>query len=202
MLEPGLDLIEGLKARYSEPQRHYHTWQHIEALLRHFDGIADALNNPTAVLWALYWHDAIYDPHAPDNEDKSAELMIDAARTELDVNSLELAEKIIRATKKHQIPEGLSPTDADDLALFLDVDLSILGADNAVFDGYECQIRDEYAFVPLELYRQARGGILKGFLNRERLYFTDHFHDLWETQARANLTRSIETLERGDSAHV
>ncbi len=202
MLEPTADLIEGLKIRYAEPQRHYHTWAHVEALLSHFDDVADALNDPTAVLWALYWHDAIYDPQAQDNEDKSADLLIEQAEEPLNPESLVRAERIIRATKQHQMPDGLSSNEADDLALFLDIDLSILGADAAVFDAYERHIRAEYAFVSAEVYCQARAAILRAFLNRDRLYFTDHFRNLWEEKSRANLNRSIETLERGDIAHV
>lgn len=202
MLEPGGALISGLKARYAEPQRHYHTWAHIEALLGHFDDIEKQLHDPTAVRWALYWHDAIYDPQAGDNEDKSADLLREQAPAELAAEQLERADCIIRATKSHQVPSGLTTEEASDLALFLDIDLSILGAPQAVFDRYETQIREEYEFVPADIYRQARGGILKGFLARERLYFSEHYYALWETTARENLQRSITRLERKDDAHV
>lgn len=202
MLEPGSALIEALKARYREPQRHYHTWAHIEALLGHFDDIQPHLHDPTAVRWALYWHDAIYDPRASDNEDQSADLLSAQAPPELSAAHLMRADRIIRATKSHQVPQGLSLKDASDLALFLDIDLSILAAPQPVFERYEAQIRAEYAFVPEDLYRQARSGILTGFLARDRLYFSDHYHALWERPARANLQRSITRLERKDDAHV
>jgi len=202
MLEPGRALISGLKARYAEPQRHYHTWAHIEALLGHFEDIQNQLHDPTAVRWALYWHDAIYDPQASDNEDKSADLLREEASPELAAEQLERADCIIRATKSHQLPAGLGAQDASDLSLFLDIDLSILGASRSVFDRYESQIREEYSFVPTDIYCQARGGILKGFLTRDRLYFSDHYHALWETTARENLQRSVARLERKDDAHV
>lgn len=202
MLEPAAALIEQLKTRYAEPQRHYHTWAHVEALRGHFDRVQDKFHDATGVLWALYWHDAIYDPQATDNEDKSADLMLAEAPPTLAEPSLKLAERVIRATQKHQVPRGLSDQDASDLALFLDIDLSILGAEEKIFDAYEAQIRAEYAFVPIDIYRQARAGILKGFLQRDRLYFSDHYHNLWETTARDNLRRSITRLDRKDDAHV
>jgi predicted metal-dependent HD superfamily phosphohydrolase len=202
MLEPSHSLIDGLKARYAEPQRHYHTWTHIEALLGHFDDVAAQWHDPTAVRWALYWHDAIYDPQAADNEDMSADLLIEQARSELETDSLRRAARIIRATKAHEMPDGLPEMEASDLACFLDIDLSILASPEPVFDRYEAQIRAEYAFVPVDIYRQARSGVLTRFLTRERLYFSDHFYKLWEVAARKNLRRSIARLERKDDAYV
>jgi predicted metal-dependent HD superfamily phosphohydrolase len=202
MLEPSAPLIEQLKSRYAEPQRHYHTWAHIDALRGHFDSVKDQFHDPTGVLWALYWHDAIYDPQAADNEQRSADLLLEEAPPEVGESRLKFAACIIRATQKHEIPSSLSVQDESDLALFLDIDLSILAANELVFDQYEAQIRAEYEFVPLDLYRQARAGILKGFLNRARLYFSDHYYNLWETRARDNLQRSITRLDRKDYANV
>jgi predicted metal-dependent HD superfamily phosphohydrolase len=62
-------LMEALRQRYYEPQRHYHTWAHVEALLGHYRRWVRSLNRPEPVLWALYWHDAIYDPQRKDNEE-------------------------------------------------------------------------------------------------------------------------------------
>lgn len=150
--------------------------------------------DPSAVLWALYWHDAVYDPQAGDNEDKSADLLNEIAKSELPEDSLQRADRIIRATKQHLIPNGLSQEEQTDLALFLDIDLSVLAAPRNIFDAYETQIRNEYEFVPEPIYVQARNAILKGFLNRERIYFTDHFRNQWDENARSNLHHSIEIL--------
>ena len=201
MRAPSPSLIDDLKRRYGEPQRHYHTWEHIEALLGHYQTMVDQLNDPIATLWALYWHDAIYDPQAGDNEDKSADLLQDMAPSELPEASRSRADAIIRATKQHLIPDGLSPEDQADIELFLDIDLSILAAPERVFDRYETQIRQEYEFVPEPIYVQARNGILKGFLNRDRLYFSEVFRDQWEDQARTNLKRSIENLDAREREH-
>lgn len=187
-------MLNDLKRRYGEAQRHYHTWDHVDALLGHLSPLQDRLNDPSAVLWALYWHDAIYDPTASDNEDASADLLKAMASGALPETSIRRADAIIRATKKHLVPHGLDPEDISDLELFLDIDLSILAAAPAIFDNYEVQIRNEYAFVPEPLYVQARCEILRGFLKRSRLYFSDVFHEKWEDRARANLNRSIETL--------
>lgn len=189
------ELIEGLKARYAEPQRHYHTWEHIEALKRHFDSLKAHWHWPEPVLWALYWHDAIYDPTRPDNEELSAQLLEEGGADHLGSNDLAFAAEIIRATAKHEVPEGLSDDDRADLALFLDIDLSILGAPEPVFDQYEVNVRKEYAFVPEEDFRTGRAKVLKSFADRPAIYFTEEGRSRWDAQARRNLARSLAQLE-------
>ncbi|NWH08844.1 MAG: hypothetical protein HXY22_09435 [Alphaproteobacteria bacterium] len=198
MAGPSLRLLEGLKRRYAEPHRAYHTWEHIEALLRHFRTYEFSLADPAAVLWAIYWHDAVYDPIAKDNEEKSASLLLSEAGNEAAKATLEKASIYIRATRYHQLPEELPADALSDCGLFLDLDLSILAAPSEVFDTYEAAIRREYAFVPEDRFRQGRGTILKDFLRRPRLYFSAAIPETWETLARANLRRSIAMLS-GDA---
>ncbi|MCZ4299265.1 hypothetical protein [Henriciella marina] len=185
------ELIEGLKARYAEPQRHYHTWDHIEALKRHFDSLDGHWHRPEPVLWALYWHDAIYDPTRPDNEELSAQLLEEEGAAHLGADDLAFATEIIRATAKHEVPEGLSDDNRADLSLFLDIDLSILGAPEPVFDQYEVNVRMEYAFVPEEDFRTGRAKVLKSFADRPAIYFTGEGQSRWDAQARRNLARSL-----------
>ena len=190
-------LIEALKARYAEPQRHYHTWAHIEALLGHFRHWESHFHRPEPVLWALYWHDAIYDPRASDNEERSAQLLEQEAIGHLPPDDIAFAAMIIRATAGHRVPEGLTGPDADDLALFLDLDLSSFALPEPAFERMQHDIRAEYDFVPDDRFRTARKAILKGFLDRERLYLTDLAHAEWDRAARANLARTIAGLESG-----
>ena len=190
-------LMDALRQRYGEPQRHYHTWTHVEALLGHYRRWVRYLNRPGPVLWALYWHDAVYDPQAKDNEEQSAQLLELEAEGHLSPHDIAFAAAIIRATATHTVPEELLPNDAADLALFLDIDLSILGAPQPVYDRYEQDIRAEYSFVPEDAFRTGRSAILKGFLARPRLYFTDLAHAEWDVAARANLARAVGALEQG-----
>jgi predicted metal-dependent HD superfamily phosphohydrolase len=188
-------LIDALRARYSEPQRYYHSWDHIEALLRHYRRWEAHFHRPVPVLWALYWHDAIYDPQAKDNEEQSAVLLEHDAQGHLPADDIAFAAAIVCATTAHKVPDGLSAEDAADTALFLDLDLSILGTPVQVYDRYETDIRKEYAFVPEVAFCAGRGAILKGFLARERLYLTDLAHAEWDAPARANLKRAIAALQ-------
>lgn len=188
-------MIDALQARYGEPARYYHSWLHIEALLRHYRRWEAHFHRPVPVLWALYWHDAIYDPLGKDNEDQSAVLLEREAQGHLPMEDIAFAAALIRATAAHKVPDGLSAEEAVDTALFLDLDLSILGAPVHVYDRYETDIRKEYAFVPEAAFRGGRGAILKGFLARDRLYLTDLAHAEWGMRARENLKRAITALE-------
>src|SRR5262245_59080574 len=58
--------------RYSESHRHSHTIRHIEECLNEFDAVRHLATQPVAVELAIWFHDAIYDTHASDNEEQSA----------------------------------------------------------------------------------------------------------------------------------
>ena len=55
-------------------------------------------------------------------------------------------------------------------------------------------IRQEYAWVPEEDYRQGRARILRGFLERPRIYRTAEMFERAEDRARQNLRRELESL--------
>lgn len=188
------EVLANLRNRYAQPHRHYHTWVHIEALLGWFGQRREHLHDPAAVELAVLFHDAVYDPTRSDNEAESARLLMDADLPGLDDAVRVRAVRMVEATARHEIPDGLEPADQSDMAEFLDMDLSILGARREVFDAYEQAIRREYAFVPEALYREARRGILQRFLERKRLYFSDWGREQFEAAARANLAASIAAL--------
>ena len=188
------DVLADLRNRYAEPQRRYHTWAHIEALLGWFALRRDHLHDPAAVQLAILFHDAVYDPARSDNEAQSAQLLRDADLPDVSDDARLRAVRMIEATAAHGLADNLDENDRSDMAEFLDMDLSILGAAPAVFDGYERAIRDEYAFVPEALFRAARRGILERFLERPTLYFSDWGHERFEARARSNIAASIAAL--------
>lgn len=187
-----------LMARYAEPQRHYHVWAHVEALLHWFDDRQADLNDPDAVFLAILFHDAIYDPTRADNEALSAALLMATPLPDFRPPSIDQARHMITATAGHRLPDSLSRQKEQDFSLFLDMDLSILGSTPQVFAAYDAAIAHEYAHVPSALYRTGRSAILRSFLERPRLYFSDWGHGLFETIARANLATTIRRLDAGD----
>jgi len=182
---------ERLTAAYSEPQRHYHTQQHIAECLAVFDQSRDLARQPVAVELALWFHDAVYDPKLSDNEEKSADLA-DQCLAESN-GSAELrasVHRLVMATKNH---EANGDPDAE---LVINIDLSILGQSEQRFLEYETQIRKEYAWVPAQVFSNKRAEILERFLARERIFTLKWFWSRYEQQARQNLRTSIQMLRR------
>jgi hypothetical protein len=66
--------LEGLLGRYAEPWRAHHTIAHIESSLDELDAARSACCDPDAIEAAIWYHDAVYDPKAHDNEIQSARL--------------------------------------------------------------------------------------------------------------------------------
>ena len=142
---------------------------------------------PAEVELALWFHDAIYDVRRSDNEEKSAEW----ARAELaghgaSAQPAAYVHALVMITRHSALPR------TQDEKVLVDIDLSILGADEARFAEYERQIRAEYSFVPEWLFKRKRRAILQSFLDRASIYSTDHFVATLEQKARANLRRAVD----------
>jgi hypothetical protein len=69
-----------LRQLYNEPTRHYHNNAHIEDLLGQLAQHHNAFDDPETVEAAIWFHDAIYDSTAKDNEAQSAALAADWLR--------------------------------------------------------------------------------------------------------------------------
>jgi len=180
-----------LQAHYSEPHRAYHNFAHIVACLHEFDFVRSLIQKPDAVEMALWFHDAIYDPKAGDNEERSAALFGTAARAaRLNHWFIRRVDALIRATQHKKRPS------LGDARFMVDLDLSILGKSPAKFSTYERQIRREYAWVPSRAYVAGRSAILQNFLSRKTIYATEFFRRRYEARARANLGRSLVQLSR------
>ncbi len=184
--------FEALAARFAEPHRHYHTAQHIGECLAHFDSARALCEHPAEVELAIWFHDAIYEPRAGDNEGKSAQwarrIMADSG---LDAQAQDRVHALIMATCHHAQPES------QDAGALVDIDLSILGANAVRFEEYEQQVRAEYHWVPAFLFHRKRREVLQGFFARPSIYSTMHFKNQLEKKARENLARALHKLDAG-----
>ena len=63
-----------LLAAYGDPARRYHDLHHLAEVLGHVDTLEAVATDPVAVRLAAWFHDAVYDPKALDNEERSAAL--------------------------------------------------------------------------------------------------------------------------------
>ena len=195
--EPLIDeeLKNELAALYQAADRHYHGLAHIEAMLALAAEYRHLLHDPEAVEAAIWFHDAIYDSRAKDNEAKSAELAEKRLAGRVGPHRLARVAAMISATATHQLPPFRDENALDDAALLLDMDLAILGAEPAVFDAYEKAVRLEYGWVEEPMWRAGRAAVLKSFLARPRIFNTQIFRDRFEARARENLDRSLRALQ-------
>lgn len=167
--------------RHSEPHRRYHNLAHVRDVLALVDG--------KAAFAATWFHDAVYDPAAADNEEASAKLATVALRElRFPMPTIDLVARMIRATAIHD-RSGL-PRQA---LLFLDADLAILGSDDERYRAYAKAIRDEHVAMSDTAFRRGRRTMLTRMLSRPRIYFTDALFDRFETLARKNLDWELST---------
>jgi predicted metal-dependent HD superfamily phosphohydrolase len=178
--------FHSLIGRYSEPHRHYHGLSHLVQIFAELDAVP--LYDP-CVEWAAWYHDAIYVPGAAHNESESASLahavMVELGQAQ--EASIRVCQFIL-ATRTHQTIENDRA-----LNLFLDADLSILGASPDAYLAYANAIREEHRQVPDRLFRLGRQKFLKNMLAREHLFLTPHFRHRHEQQARENLIQELNS---------
>ena len=179
--------VDDLAARYGEAHRRYHDLAHVSACVARFEEHRGQAARPAEVLAALLFHDAVYDPRRSDNEARSAAL----ARSALLGAPPEAVDRIaamIASTAGHVARA------ADDTALALDIDLSILGSPPEAYEAFERGIREEYEFVDDDAFRAGRVAILRDFLARPSIYLHPPLRDAFEVAARENLARAIAAL--------
>jgi predicted metal-dependent HD superfamily phosphohydrolase len=184
----GETLMNTLIAAYNEPQRKYHTEQHLRECLTLFNEHIKLAQEPAEIEMALWFHDAIYDVKATGskNEDQSADWAEDELRKAgVAPERISRIKDHILATKHSALPKGV------DQQLLVDIDLAILGAQPERFAEYEQQVRQEYRHVPGLIFNWKRKQILKEFLARSPIYVTPELRERFEEQARINLARVL-----------
>ncbi|MGY1498848.1 HD domain-containing protein [Streptomyces sp. QTS52] len=184
---------DNLLARYQEPQRRYHTLTHLTAVLDHIDVLAEAgyADDPALVRLAAWFHDVVYAPDRSENEERSARLA-ERALPEAGVSPAGTAEvaRLVRLTVTH----APAPGDRNGEVL-CDADLAILAASQDTYTAYTAAVREEYAFVPADAFREGRAAVLRQLLALPQLFRTPYGTRHWEEPARANITAELTWLE-------
>lgn len=182
------EMLEALKRAYRVPARVYHSWSHVEEVVRWIQQVP-AWTQPREVMLAALFHDAVYVPGAKDNEERSAQLALELLKKFVPDADAARVVGLVRLTARHGT---LKPADVDaEAALFLDCDMAILGAAPDVFDRYGDAIREEYCAVPSVLYAFGRKRFLKRLLDSPRIFLSDFFHARLDSAARSNVRRAL-----------
>ena len=187
---PAATAFDELLTRHNEPQRRYHGPAHLSALFYLMTLHASHIPPGTSPRLAIWWHDAMYDPQARDNEERSAGLAREHL-TQLGAPAalIQTTANLILMTRNHWA--GPSAGDGD---YFLDADIAILGAPLQVYDRYAADVRQEYAWAAEPAYRAGRSAFLQAAAARSRLFRTDAFETAYGQQARVNMRRELASL--------
>ena len=178
-------LWQEIERQYSEPSRHYHTLLHLQNLISELLPVQSRFKNWNVVVFAVVYHDIVYKASKSNNEEKSAELAVKRlGEIAVPEDSVDRCKKFILATKRHQ------PVD-DEIDLFTDADLAILGSDTDSYQIYTNQIRKEYSIFPDLLYKPGRKKVLLHFLGMQTIYKTSFFREKYEAPARRNLENEL-----------
>lgn len=173
-----------LKVAYSKPTRYYHTLQHLEHIYKELE----PFELSPLLEFAIFYHDIVYDVKQNDNEEQSA-LLAQKRLTQLTLPeelNKQLFELIVE-TKTHK-------SSSKENRLFLDADLAILGSNEKSYNKYIQNVRKEYDIYDDITYFTGRRNVLEVFLEKERIYESEYFYELYEKQARKNLKQELKKL--------
>ncbi|MFT4471783.1 DUF4031 domain-containing protein [Arthrobacter sulfonylureivorans] len=188
------DLGRELLERWAEPHRHYHAPGHLLAVLEALGQLAptaDSTLRPRAVWLAAWFHDAVYNGRAGQDEQESAELA--AARLPTaGIGPEETAEvvRLVLLTAGH----SPGPQDASG-ALLCDADLAVLGGGPAEYRSYVRNVRQDYAHVADAEFAAGRTAVVRRLLELDPLYRTPAAREKWLDSAQRNLSAELEAWQ-------
>ena len=188
---PGRSALgQELVRRYGSVSRSYHDARHLLEVLDAVDAMGDEADDIDAVRLAAWFHDAVYDVRAPDNEERSAQLA-EGVLPAYDVDDETVTEvaRLVRLTETHEPHAG----DRNGEVL-CDADLAILASDDSRYATYVDGVRAEYRHVDDHTFAIGRSAVLRQLLELSRLFRTKHGQATWEDRARANITRELDEL--------
>ncbi len=179
----------------------YHNFNHIQDMI----DIAESYDCKLTLgqFLAILYHDSSYTPGAPDNEENSVKNMyqqINNMYQQINIenmnfykrNEIDIAKQIILDTKTH------IPT-IEESELVIDLDLAILGFTRKIFSEYRNAIYDEYRKAYSNksddefniLFFEGTISFGEEMLNRDNIYYTELFRNVYEKKATINLLKMV-----------
>lgn len=190
-----VDLAKYVKYYYLEQHRYYHNWNHILSgfyLFKKYYGN----NIPRHIIIAWLFHDIVYIAGSKESEISSNNLLITLFKNTHSfllnkyANDINKAQNYITATITHE-----NKTNDKDLDIFLDVDMSYLGAEFSVFKKIRNQIRKEFIFYSDEEFKNGSILFFNKLIESEKIFLSDYFHNIYEKQCRENIKNHLIELK-------
>ena len=187
--DDGSTIHQRLFSGYNEPQRYYHTFDHIRHCLAMFDECRSRLDNPDAVELAVWFHDVVFESGKADNEARSARLYEELSDGVHDAETRALVDRLIMAT----LHNGNDLED-EDAKYMVDIDLASFGLPWEEFLRDSENLRRESGDLSDTDYYSRALGFHDWLRSRERFVQTDFFAARYEEQARRNIARYLEHI--------
>lgn len=189
---------------HSGEKRFYHTMNHLQEIFELLDTLLPSSpsspppptcpSKPAAICYmSTFFHDSIYNPKSPTNEEESAQLWKSfciALKIPWSDDAVKVHGYII-ATKIHEVSNEPDPY----LKIFIDADMGVLSKSKSAYDNYAGLIREEYKHVERGVYCEKRAEVLTNFLSTPRIYASPEMYVENESIARDNIMREISMLE-------
>lgn len=181
-------VFRALMDHYAEPGRHYHTLNHVDHCLGQARLVVGMLPDVNALNLAIWFHDAIYDSRAGDNEARSAALFRDVAGHVMPIDLVDDVDRLVLVTQSGQVPRRA------DESFMVDIDLSSFGLPWDPFLSDSLAVRAERPHLSDDQYAVQQSRFLTALLRRDAVYSTDFFRARYELVARSNISRYLEVL--------
>ena len=177
---------------YGEPQRHYHTFDHITHCLAKMDEVVEQVKCPEALELAIWYHDAIYQISAKDNEQRSKDLFIAHSSEVLDDNLRQQVYALIMVTVHPSVPSN------PDQCLMVDIDLASFCLPWREFLRDSNRVRKELAHLSDVDFNAGQIHFLRILAGREWFYNSPHYRQHHEQAAHDNINHLLLLLQDGD----
>lgn len=152
--------INTLLSMWNESHRSYHTLDHLNDLISQINENKSKYSEKEyeKLLITSLFHDCIYDPLKPDNEEKSAEFFLECCVNKSDTDIQEINQMILD-TKTHKANTKLSES-------FNYYDMNIVERDFTQLLKWEEGIHEEYSVYDNEMYKKGRLLFLESLLDK------------------------------------
>lgn len=152
--------INTLLAMWNESHRHYHNLNHLNDLITQINENKSKYSQKEyeKLLITSLFHDCVYDPMRSDNEEKSADFLMECAIDKSNSDVLEIKQMILD-TKTHQANTLLSES-------FNYYDMSVVERDFDQLLEWETGIHEEYKGYGNEAYKNGRLKFLESLLDK------------------------------------
>ena len=188
--ELGSEIAETLLGFYSESERFYHTFKHIEFCLGLFDQVKGQCNDADSLELAIWFHDAVYNFPLVENEKLSADYFMEVSDGFF---SEELRQKIYSLVI---VTDHKTLTANTDQKILVDIDLSSFGLpwERFIADGEN--VRRELSYLNEDDFYRQQIGFMKQLTAGKHFYKTPWFQDQFESTARANISEYLQLLSK------